>query len=622
MENNKLNKWKDNFLKDLCTKESIIVAGNVLDICQDVHDHNKYNLIVDNILHMVEAEGYKNIYLWDGTSAKTIRGRALEIPEVPANGATNNGSAGSPMANEFADMMGGPTGAPIGGETIDGFFTSMLETLSAPNTDSSVFFVNYSDQIFGNANSLSEQERSYLVRINKALQAQKYDTNTGNFIHKKGNKVVFLVKNGATIPPSYYQNNPMVSTLTIPDPGRNERAAFVDEILPAIQLNKDLNADSAKLDRENFIDALEGFKLKEIFQLTKLSNQNKETLSWEKLVNQFKFGEKASPWEELDREKLMTLADILKNRVKGQDEAIDKVRSVIIRAFTGLSGLQHSAKQNKPKGTLFFVGPTGVGKTELAKSIAEFLFGDESACIRFDMSEYSQKEDDQKLIGAPPGYVGYEEGGKLTNMVREKPFCVLLFDEIEKAHDHVLDKFLQILEDGRLTDGKGQTVSFSETFIIFTSNIGAANSDISPNDSKADASEKFLTAVRKYFVEKLGRPEILNRIGKKNVVPFNFINDPAIFSKIAKSKMTPLVNALHEKYRVTLKFQNEEEVFDIISRKADAKNGGRDVLNVIDEEINTPVADFVFDHMDELQGRTIVVKLANKNLGHFSVEFA
>lgn len=620
MDTTKINKWKDNLLKDLGTKESIIVAGNVMDICQDNHDHNKYNLIVENILHIVKADGFKNIYLWDGNTVKTIQGNALENPAVSAKGANGN-PASSPLESEFADMMGGPTGAPIGGETIDGFFSSMLEMLTAPNTDSAVFILNYSDYIFGNANALSEKERDYLIRVNKALQAQKYDIGTNNYFSRKGNKVIFLVKNGATLPPAYYQNNPMVSSINIPDPGRNERAAFVDEILPALKLNKSLSTLDAKLDRENFIDALEGFKLKEIAQLVKLSNQSNETLSWEKLVNQFKYGEKVSPWEELDREKLATLTEILKKRVKGQDEAIEKVRSVIVRAFTGFSGLQHSAKQNKPKGTLFFVGPTGVGKTELAKSIAEFIFGDENACIRFDMSEYSQEQSDQKLIGAPPGYVGYEQGGELTNKVREKPFCVLLFDEIEKAHKRILDKFLQILEDGRLTDGKGETVSFSETIIIFTSNIGAANSDISPNDSKAEARDKFLSAVRKHFVEELGRPEILNRIGN-NIVPFNFINDPKVFGKIAMTKMAPLMNMLKEKYRANLKFENEEATFEAIAKLADPRNGGRGVLNVIEDRISNPLADFVFENMDSLQGRTVLIKLANEKLGFFSMEFA
>ncbi len=175
-----------------------------------------------------------------------------------------------------------------------------------------------------------------------------------------------------------------------------------------------------------------------------------------------------------EMKKLLHLEDELHKRVIGQDEAVQAVAEAVMRARSGLKD------PNRPIGSFIFLGPTGVGKTELARALAEFLFDDEKAMIRIDMSEYQEKHTVARLIGAPPGYVGYEEGGQLTESVRRRPYCVVLFDEIEKAHPDVFNVLLQILDDGRLTDGQGRTVDFKNTIVIMTSNIGShAHSGIS-----------------------------------------------------------------------------------------------------------------------------------------------
>ena len=168
-----------------------------------------------------------------------------------------------------------------------------------------------------------------------------------------------------------------------------------------------------------------------------------------------------------EMQKLLHLEDELHKRVIGQDEAVTAVSEAVMRARSGLKD------PNRPIGSFIFLGPTGVGKTELARALAEFLFDDEKAMIRIDMSEYQEKHTVARLIGAPPGYVGYEEGGQLTEAVRRRPYCVVLFDEIEKAHADVFNVLLQILDDGRLTDGQGRTVDFKNTIVIMTSNIGS-----------------------------------------------------------------------------------------------------------------------------------------------------
>ena len=208
---------------------------------------------------------------------------------------------------------------------------------------------------------------------------------------------------------------------------------------------------------------------------------------------------------EEESEKLLKMEDVLHSQVIGQDEAVNVVSDSIRRARSGLSD------PKRPIGTFLFLGPTGVGKTELAKALSKFMFLDEDSLIRIDMSEYMEKHSVARLIGAPPGYVGYDEGGQLTEAVRRKPYSVILFDEIEKAHPDVFNLMLQIFDDGRLTDSKGKTVDFKNTIIILTSNIGSdiiLDNAIKGNISnKEQVKEEIMAKLRQYF-----KPEFLNRI--------------------------------------------------------------------------------------------------------------
>jgi len=220
--------------------------------------------------------------------------------------------------------------------------------------------------------------------------------------------------------------------------------------------------------------------------------------------------------------KLVSMEDRLRHRVIGQDAALSRVANAIRRSRAGLSD------PRKPIGSFIFLGPTGVGKTELARALAEFLFDDEHAMVRIDMSEYMEKHAVARLIGAPPGYVGYDEGGQLTEAVRRRPYCVILFDEIEKAHPDVFNVLLQILDDGRLTDSKGRTVDFKNAVIIMTSNIGASYlqaEGVASPEAFAEATEHVMEALRQHF-----RPEFLNRV-----------DDVIVFSPLGEEQLTHII---------------------------------------------------------------------------------
>ncbi|OGR86845.1 MAG: ATP-dependent chaperone ClpB [Elusimicrobia bacterium RIFCSPLOWO2_01_FULL_60_11] len=270
--------------------------------------------------------------------------------------------------------------------------------------------------------------------------------------------------------------------------------------------------------------------------------------------------------------KLSKMEERLHERVVGQDEAVGAVANAVRRARSGI------ADPNRPIGSFIFLGPTGVGKTELAKAVAEFLFDDEKNMVRIDMSEYMEKHAVARLIGAPPGYVGFEEGGQLTEAVRKRPYCVILFDEIEKAHPEVFNILLQILDDGRLTDGQGRTVNFRNTLIVMTSNVGS--NWISETSDYSDMKKRVMEALEANF-----RPEFLNRV-----------DEILIFRRLAADQMNAIVEKnlrsltarLAEK-NITLKLSESAERF-LVKEGFDPAYGARPLKRAIQEHVADPLA--------------------------------
>jgi ATP-dependent Clp protease ATP-binding subunit ClpB len=280
---------------------------------------------------------------------------------------------------------------------------------------------------------------------------------------------------------------------------------------------------------------------------------------------------------EAEQEKLVHMEDYIKRRVIGQTQAIDAVSNAVRRARSGLS------PEDRPIGTFIFMGPTGVGKTELAKSLAEFMFDSQQAMVRLDMSEYMEKHSVARLIGAPPGYVGYDEGGFLTETVRRRPYSVLLFDEIEKAHPDVFNILLQVLDDGRMTDGHGRTVDFRNTIIIMTSNVGSRflqESDSSGGFSKDEVDQGITRALKEVF-----RPEFLNRIDE--IITFHALDREHI-EQIAAIQIIHLNRRLSDR---DLTIELDDAAMAYLAKKGyDPSFGARPLKRVIQREIENPLS--------------------------------
>jgi ATP-dependent Clp protease ATP-binding subunit ClpB len=275
-----------------------------------------------------------------------------------------------------------------------------------------------------------------------------------------------------------------------------------------------------------------------------------------------------------EREKLICMEDRLARRVVGQRRAIEAVSNAVRRARSGLQD------PNRPIGSFIFMGPTGVGKTELAKALAEFIFDDENAMVRIDMSEYMEKHAVSRLIGAPPGYVGYDEGGYLTEAVRRHPYSVVLFDEIEKAHPEVFNVLLQILDDGRMTDGHGKTVDFANTLVIMTSNVGSQYIQTLGADQRREMEQRVMETLRAQF-----KPEFLNRIDETII----FMNlSPDEIGIIVDIQMARLAKRLAaQKISLTL----SDSARALLAQKGyDPVYGARPLKRAIQQYIENPLA--------------------------------
>lgn len=592
--------WQENLKRLLKQKEVLILHGNVRDIAYIKKDGTLYlgltNFIREigkelgfqrgifwGVFFDVEGKGYTPF--WSMERIETFQGE--EKPEIRKINAPEEKLA----------------------ETV---LTRWLKEEIMKIDQKTIFVINYIDKITSySQRGIYPKDTALLITL-----IEKIIENI-----KENNRLIMIALQDAMLPLEYYTNSPKVAIMEIPMPDKEERKIYFSKNNTKFSANQlDLISNITDglyfKDLENILNAV----LEEQKKLPELS-----ATILRKIVNRYRIGSEEDPWSTLplsgSPKGFIDCAEgWFKERVVGQDYAIKECVKALKKARAGIAGLA-AGQETKPKAIFFFAGAPGVGKTFLAKKLAEYLFDTEEAFIRFDMSEFKEEHTISKLIGSPPGYVGYEKGGMLTNAVKSRPFSVVLFDEIEKAHSKIMDIFLQILDAGRLTDSRGQTVFFTECVIIFTSNIGNRTSPINEREKlneilkEKDEKEReekvrlhFIESVQNFFRYEISRPELLRRIGS-HIIPFNYINIKQTQKKLIDSKVKDIAENFRDKfanqgYRLTF----SDEVVDYFLKKHTEQIttfGGGGLVNAIEDELGDRLADqMLYAEMNKKQNVT------------------
>ena len=607
-ENFYIPKWHSELSIFNKIKPLILLEGNVMDkyVYPEDNDFQSKGAIIDinsYLYAFYKNLGYQHVVFYDH-----IKGFYNDVAED------------MDCLKKFAELLDIQSRinneripAPFSGRGADA--ADIIHTALSQNAESVAVIMDFVSRYIVAPNTVqSDDVLSFTKLLQAAIDARDASSEDASSEKEKSllkNCMVMLVNKVNDLPTWFFLENPAAKSIHLTTPQKEERYNFISNQFKAFfdksVYESDIGKYSEKKDdlekiKQRFTGLTDGFTYTALNGLRILCKAQKFRIDELcKVVDLYRYGVTENPWETLKYDEIKHADEDFKKRVKGQDYAVSKALDVIKRAMTGMDGLQHSS-QTKPKGVLFFAGPTGTGKTELAKTMAQKLFGDESRCIRFDMSEFSQSHSDQRLLGAPPGYVGYEAGGQLTNAVKNNPFSILLFDEIEKAHPSIMDKFLQILEDGRMTDGQGNTVYFSECIIIFTSNLGIYVDDgnghrvqnVKPSDSYDEVQKKVREGIERYFKFTLNRPEILNRIGE-NIVVYDFIRDD-VAKEILKAQIDKIIGSLNRTKGINVTLSTQASATLERLALGNLQNGGRGIGNIVENYLINPLSRYLFDN--------------------------
>lgn len=518
----------------------------------------------------------------------------------------------------------GRTPARLGGTLID-----IMRSVVGLRQARAAFVVDFASRLVADPSHLEEEHRQFFVAAEKLSLDAAPALPPGSDQGPLFNPVLWLLNREQDLPSWLQLDSERVSTHTIALPARQTRLEAARMLAPRFADGAAAPADSVVKFADAFAAGTDGMSLQAMTDIAQLANRAGARLAdVDDAIRGFKLGTIDNPWKQpLLRAHIAAAPAAIEDRVKGQSQAVTKSVDILMRSVMGLTGAQARSSSGRPRGVLFFAGPTGVGKTELAKTLTQVLIGDEQAYIRFDMSEFAAEHAGARLLGAPPGYVGYESGGELTNAVRQRPFSVILFDEIEKAHPLLLDKFLQILEDGRLTDGRGETTYFSDAVIIFTSNLGTYVEEggrrvqnVQPGDPYPVVEQRMRDAITHHFRFTLSRPEILNRIGE-NIVVFNFITPP-VAEMIFDGMMRNVLGRVRAEHAAELVLDDAPRAQLLRWCTEDLANGGRGIGNRLEMCFINPLARAMFGMPGDLHGTRLRVTAITVDDNVYTVQLA
>lgn len=615
--------WASDLDRALTVQSQFVVSGNIRDVYPVISDAGPgFKPILDVVWDVLSARGYEFLLVYDPVDNL----RLAVADQINAAKATGRPQQADGLLEELARQLAAASGVPdlrldnagarsVSLDVLPGIIRALTRTQSAAGA----IVIDYASRLSARPQELSEDQHAFFVACEKAAH-QTRQLRARNAVAPPFNPVIWLVNRPNDLPSWFAVGNETIRPLIAGLPDREARSRVAERTAAHFPDSSQLPEPRRRELIDQFTLHTEGMTVRSLLAITELARDPRFGL--ERIVDAiraYKVGVPDDPWKQpLVRSRIRGGDQIIGQRVKGQKLAIDKSLDILKRSVMGLTGAQTNRTGGRPRGVLFFAGPTGVGKTELAKAITLLLFGDESAYHRFDMSEFSSEHSEARLIGAPPGYIGHDAGGELVNAVRQRPFSVLLFDEIEKAHPRILDKFLQVLDDGRLTDGQGETVFFSESVIIFTSNLGIYEEDANglrrPIVSEADdyvvVEERVKSAIGDYFRFQISRPELLNRIGD-NIVVFDFIRSQVagqIFSKML-ANVTERVTAEHG-LSLALTDDARTKIEALCLEKLD--NGGRGIGNRLESFFINPLARALFARAETLGDSLTITDLVER----------